>query len=126
MLVVGNTDAHLKNWALIYPDGLTPRLAPLYDFHSLTVYDTYRYAPLALSLAGEVLPSSIHLEHFRHLADRVGTDASRTADTVQETVEQFRSAWAKEMAAETRERYPALAEHYARRLDTLPLCRATI
>lgn len=29
--LLGNTDAHLKNWALIYPDGRTPCLAPLYD-----------------------------------------------------------------------------------------------
>ncbi len=29
--LMGNTDAHLKNWALIYPDGTTPRLAPVYD-----------------------------------------------------------------------------------------------
>ena len=38
MLVVGNIDAHLKNWALIYPDGRTTSLAPIYDFHSLTIY----------------------------------------------------------------------------------------
>jgi serine/threonine-protein kinase HipA len=30
-ILMGNVDAHLKNWALIYPDGMTPRLAPLYD-----------------------------------------------------------------------------------------------
>ncbi len=30
-VLMGNTDAHLKNWALVYPDGRTPRLAPLYD-----------------------------------------------------------------------------------------------
>ena len=30
-ILMGNTDAHLKNWALIYPDGTTPRLAPVYD-----------------------------------------------------------------------------------------------
>lgn len=29
--LMGNTDAHLKNWALLYPDGVTPVLAPLYD-----------------------------------------------------------------------------------------------
>lgn len=28
---MGNVDAHFKNWALIYPDGRNPRLAPLYD-----------------------------------------------------------------------------------------------
>ncbi len=30
-VLMGNTDAHLKNWALVYPDGREPRLAPLYD-----------------------------------------------------------------------------------------------
>ena len=30
-ILMGNTDAHLKNWALIYPDGQRPRLAPVYD-----------------------------------------------------------------------------------------------
>ena len=29
--LMGNTDAHLKNWALIYPDGRQPQLSPLYD-----------------------------------------------------------------------------------------------
>ncbi|QHE87130.1 type II toxin-antitoxin system HipA family toxin [Hydrogenophaga sp. BPS33] len=30
-ILMGNTDAHLKNWALMYPDGVEPQLAPLYD-----------------------------------------------------------------------------------------------
>jgi len=30
-ILMGNTDAHLKNWALRYPDGINPELAPLYD-----------------------------------------------------------------------------------------------
>lgn len=30
-ILMGNTDAHLKNWALLYPDDQTPVLAPLYD-----------------------------------------------------------------------------------------------
>ena len=30
-ILLGNVDAHLKNWALIYPGGLEPILAPLYD-----------------------------------------------------------------------------------------------
>ncbi len=29
--LMGNTDAHWKNWALLYPDGRTPSLAPIYD-----------------------------------------------------------------------------------------------
>ena len=30
-ILLGNTDAHLKNWALLYPDGRYPVLAPVYD-----------------------------------------------------------------------------------------------
>lgn len=37
-ILMGNTDAHLKNWALIYADGINPALAPLYDPVSVTSY----------------------------------------------------------------------------------------
>ncbi|MBF5005824.1 type II toxin-antitoxin system HipA family toxin [Diaphorobacter caeni] len=37
-ILMGNTDAHLKNWALIYPDGLQPRLAPVYDCVCVTAF----------------------------------------------------------------------------------------
>jgi serine/threonine protein kinase HipA of HipAB toxin-antitoxin module len=30
-ILVANGDAHLKNWSLIYPDTVTPELAPAYD-----------------------------------------------------------------------------------------------
>jgi serine/threonine-protein kinase HipA len=30
-VLMGNTDAHAKNWALLYPDGVSARLAPVYD-----------------------------------------------------------------------------------------------
>lgn len=29
--LMGNADAHLKNWAVVYPDGVNARLSPLYD-----------------------------------------------------------------------------------------------
>lgn len=30
-ILMGNCDAHLKNWGLLYPDGRRPQLAPVYD-----------------------------------------------------------------------------------------------
>src|SRR5260363_142559 len=30
-VMMGNTDAHLKNFSFIYPDGRYPRLSPAYD-----------------------------------------------------------------------------------------------
>jgi serine/threonine-protein kinase HipA len=38
MVLSGNADAHVKNWALVYRDGLNARLAPVYDFVSTIVY----------------------------------------------------------------------------------------
>lgn len=37
-ILMGNTDAHLKNWALIYRDGMHPELAPLYDPVCVTAF----------------------------------------------------------------------------------------
>jgi serine/threonine-protein kinase HipA len=38
-IAIGNSDAHLKNWSLIYPNGRDPRLAPAYDYLSTLTYD---------------------------------------------------------------------------------------
>ncbi|MBB3119794.1 type II toxin-antitoxin system HipA family toxin [Pseudoduganella violacea] len=37
-ILMGNADAHLKNWALRYPDGIHPELAPLYDPVCITAF----------------------------------------------------------------------------------------
>jgi serine/threonine-protein kinase HipA len=36
--LMGNTDAHAKNWAFIYNDGFTPSLSPAYDMVSVASY----------------------------------------------------------------------------------------
>ena len=36
--LMGNTDAHSKNWALVYADGVHPRLAPAYDMVCVAAY----------------------------------------------------------------------------------------
>lgn len=38
MVLSGNADAHVKNWALVYPDTLRARLAPVYDFVATVAY----------------------------------------------------------------------------------------
>jgi len=123
MIIVGNTDAHLKNWGLWYPDGRNAALAPVYDFHSLTIYRRFRYAPLALSLAGEQMPQQVTREHFRVLADACSTDSDTVVAVVAETVAAMRAAWHDTMAGETRQRFPSLAEHYEQRMTTLPIGR---
>lgn len=36
--LMGNTDAHAKNWGLVYPDGRSARLAPAYDMVCVASY----------------------------------------------------------------------------------------
>jgi hypothetical protein len=121
-LVVGNTDAHLKNWGLRYPDGRTPQLSPVYDFHSLTAYSRFQFQPLALSLNGERMPGQLDTDDLRSLAERCGVDPGRTAQTAAAVVERLRAAWVGDLREEARERFPALADHYEYRLRTLPIC----
>jgi serine/threonine-protein kinase HipA len=122
MLIVGNTDAHLKNWSLIYPDGRTPSLSPVYDFHSLTVYSRYQFDPLALSIDGEVMTSSIYYDNFRKLAESNEFDTEDVVDIVGHAVERMRSAWSGELRVEAESRFPALARHFTGRLESLPIC----
>lgn len=37
-ILMGNTDAHLKNWAVTYKNGTTPELAPIYDPVCVTAF----------------------------------------------------------------------------------------
>lgn len=45
-ILLANGDAHLKNWSLLYADGVTPRLSPAYDIVTTSVYieNEKRYA----------------------------------------------------------------------------------
>lgn len=38
-IIAGNTDAHLKNWSIWYPDSSSGRLSPAYDIVAGVVYD---------------------------------------------------------------------------------------
>ncbi len=51
-ILMGNTDAHLKNWALLYPDAHSPVLSPLYDPVCVTAFfDPAKPAEYAINRA---------------------------------------------------------------------------
>jgi serine/threonine-protein kinase HipA len=117
MLVVGNTDAHLKNWSLIYRDGRTPSLAPVYDFHSLSIYDRYRHAPLALDLNGGRMAASIGPDDFRRMAERAGADPELTVGCATEAAHRLRKAGTGEVRARL-SRASARSRHISRTVST--------
>lgn len=90
-ILVGNGDAHLKNWSVIYQDKVTPRLSPAYDLVSTIHY--IQNDSLALNLGGEKRFESIDESHFERLARRMDAPTRFVLDLVKETVTTARKAW---------------------------------
>lgn len=83
-VLMGNGDAHIKNWSLIYRDPTRPRLAPAYDLVP-TVADISRETSLALNMAGVKRFADITLDSFAAFLARVGI-ADQVLDSVMEAV----------------------------------------
>ena len=100
VVLSGNADAHLKNWSLVYPDGIHARLSPLYDVVSTVAYPSIG-AALALGLAEppdayDLRPvplTAVTFADFRRLADRAGEPADDIEADVKTFVERARAAW---------------------------------
>jgi serine/threonine-protein kinase HipA len=88
----GNNDAHLKNWSLIYPDGIQPRLSPLYD-QVFTLAWAELSPELSLKLAGVKELYNVDEAAFRRLAAKAGADEEHTLTAVRETLERSALAW---------------------------------
>lgn len=70
--LIGNTDAHIKNFSLLYkPDLKTIRLAPAYDIVSTVVYEQST-RDMAFSIAGVCAIDEINEDTFRKAAKNVG------------------------------------------------------
>jgi len=86
--LLGNSDAHGKNFALLYdPDGV--RLAPLYDIVSTAVYEDLA-KPMAMSIGGTLEPDEVDLAAW----DRLATEGA-----VGRQLTGFVRTWAEEVLA---------------------------
>ena len=78
--LVGNHDAHAKNFSLLYADA-TPTLAPLYDVLSTAVYD--HLAPnMAMKLGAKYKFSEVHARHWEQFAEAAGLSWAQTRKRV--------------------------------------------
>jgi serine/threonine-protein kinase HipA len=116
-VLIGNADAHLKNWSLIYPDRRSPKLAPAYD-----LVGTVPYIPadrLALSLGDTKEFADVDPDRLRRFADKAGLPVRLVLQTARETAAKVRDLWP------THEPLLALPEHIrnalAAHLKTVPL-----
>ncbi len=67
--LIGNCDAHGKNFSLLYLEEL--RLAPLYDLICTLYYEDLD-KKMAMKLGGEYQTNNIRIENFYKLADEIG------------------------------------------------------
>ncbi len=73
-LLTGNTDAHLKNFAMFHtPDGL--RLTPAYDLVAAALYPEYRQLALAIGDAANLVLEQLKPKHLVGLSKAYGLDA---------------------------------------------------
>jgi HipA-like C-terminal domain len=117
MVIMGNADAHLKNWSLRYPDGRTPRLSPAYDLVYTTIYKNVS-SRLTFSLGGENRPDAIGLDEFRAVAGAAGFATETAAQIVHETAQGLRAAWPH---VRREKLFPDLVAHLDHRLAHHPL-----
>jgi serine/threonine-protein kinase HipA len=89
--LIGNADAHLKNWSLIYPDGRAAKLAPAYDLVATIPY--IAGDALALSLGGTKEFAKVDFERFRRFAEKAGLPVRLVVQTARETAARVRDLW---------------------------------
>lgn len=112
VVLSANGDAHVKNWALWYPDRVSPELSPAYDLVS-----TIEFIPrdaLGLNLAGDKAWSSVRLASFESLAVKIGADPGEVARVVRDAVTRTLDAWGGVKGQATAELVSRLEEHWER------------
>jgi serine/threonine-protein kinase HipA len=115
--LIGNSDMHVKNWSLIYPDQRRPRLSPAYDFVATTAYIPDETS--ALKFSRTKFYKDLTLDELAHMANRANLPETLVLDAAKETVARFHEVWPTE-----RSNLPLSAEVISaieHQLRTIPL-----
>jgi serine/threonine-protein kinase HipA len=94
-ILMGNVDAHLKNWALVYPDGITPQLAPLYDPVCVTaLFESVPPTDYAINRAIDAELRAFDIHQFEVLLKTAGLQrVSRLVSIAKQTVKLAQADW---------------------------------
>lgn len=94
-ILMGNTNAHLKNWALRYPDGINPELAPLYD--PVCVTALFEDVPLSYYGVNRAIDQSLRAFTWDDLASLLRQAqlprVSRVLQVAKAVVAQAKTSW---------------------------------
>jgi len=93
-IVIGNGDAHLKNWSLIYTDPRRPVLAPAYDLVATAIYKPQEMPEdLGLKFAKSRQFASVNLQSFERLERKIGASGVHLKDEALGVIRATRSGW---------------------------------
>lgn len=98
--LIGNHDAHGKNFSLVYKTSQSPTLAPLYDLLSTAIYE-HLTPKMAMKLGGKYKWTEVHGQHWAQFAQEAGLSPAQTQKRVLGMAQKL--------------------PHLAKRLQTLPL-----
>jgi serine/threonine-protein kinase HipA len=94
-LVIGNADAHSKNYSLLLEGPGAPGLAPLYDLISTRAYGRRFGRKMGMKYGGEYRPDRIRGRHLDRLGEALGIASRRVrkhAETMAEIAVRSRGA----------------------------------
>lgn len=123
-IISGNGDAHIKNWSLLYPDGVRAELSPAYDL--VSTIEFIHPDALALNLGRNKRWDTFTLEHFEIFeifARRVGVEANQVTRLVAETIQRSRDGW--DSVRREHPVSPTLAQRLEEHWKQMPLLRPT-
>jgi len=103
--VIAGTDAHARNYSIVYAPGGAFRLAPLYDVISDLPYAQGRSSSLAMGIDGHRELRTIAPRHWEALATDVSFEPDRALSHVRDIIARA-PAEAKELLAELRKAEP--------------------
>lgn len=86
-LLIGNADAHSKNYSLLLEGPGAPRLAPLYDLLSTRVYGRRFGRKMGMKYGGEYRPDRVRGRHLDRLGEDLGIAGRRVREHANETAE---------------------------------------
>ena len=94
--LMGNCDAHLKNFMCMYGDARHPTLSPAYDLVCVTPYAIE--GKYAANLALDALQRNYRLKDYVELADRIGYNTRLAEKAVRSTVTDALKHWPTRLA----------------------------
>jgi serine/threonine-protein kinase HipA len=96
-ILLANGDAHLKNWSLIYPDAVTPELAPAYDIVFTRAYiENERHFALNLGKTHDWY--EVDWSHFQSWAEHADIPWRAIKPHLEDALDKARSLWPQQLA----------------------------